>query len=58
MKVRYNVIKEPKVGDGPSRLLGRFETRDEAEAAVEKELQREENQHWTYLIDEDDSIQD
>ena len=59
MPVRYNVIKEPKVGDGPSRLLGRFETRVEAEAAAkEASDQQERDSIWRIFIETEEYVQE
>ncbi len=58
MNVHYNVIKDPRVGDGPSRLIGRFETRAEANALVREELEKAENQIWLYRISRQESEPD
>ena len=47
----YKVIKEPKVGDGPSRLVGRYPTREEAKLVAEAEAAREENSHYNIIIE-------
>jgi len=57
MPVRYNVIKEFKVGDGPSRLIGRFETREEAETAA-KEASDREDQIWRIFVETEEYVQE
>jgi hypothetical protein len=58
MPIRYNAIKEPKVGDGPSRLIGRFETRAEAEAAVKEAQEQEQDQIWRYVVEAEEYVQE
>jgi hypothetical protein len=59
MPVRYNVIKEPKVGEGPTRLLGRFETRAEAEAvAKEAADQHEKDSIWRIFVEAEEYVEE
>jgi hypothetical protein len=48
--VMYSVIKDPKVGDGPTRLVGRYPTREEADRVAAAEAQKEENSHYNIRV--------
>jgi len=54
MSIRYNLIKEPKVGDGPSRLVGRYTSQEEAERIAKIEGGREENRAYRFGIELDE----
>ncbi len=53
IKTHYQVIKEPRVGDGPTRLVGTFETREEAEQVAREESSKEENSLFRISVEAD-----
>ena len=48
-------MKDPKVGDGPTRLIGTFDTREEAEKAGQKQATLEENLAYNFLVEADET---
>lgn len=48
---RYQVIKEPRVGDGPTFIVGTFRTKAEADRRAAQEAAKEENRNYRFLVE-------